>query len=78
MKIVFLVANYNRMTGIVSSLAISLFISRCKCVYLTSCDNVNMFAKYITKLSFPFISQLRTDYITVSNNQRGREIYGRL
>ena len=78
MKIVFLVANDNRMTGIVSSLAISLFISWDKCVYLTSCDNVNMFAKHITKLSFPFISPLRADYITVSNKQREREMYGRL
>jgi len=78
MKIVFLVANDNRMTGIVSSLAISFFISRSKCVYLTSCDNVNMFAKHITKLSFPFVSPLRTDYNTVSNKLRGREMYGRL
>ena len=67
MKIVFLVANNNRMTGIVSSLAINICYSWDNCAYLTSCDNVNMFAKHIHKLSLALVPPLRTDYSTVSN-----------
>lgn len=66
MEIVLDISDDNGMSRIISSLEINFSFCVVKMLYLTSGDNVNIFAKDVNEFPFSFVSPLRSDCRIVS------------